>query len=263
MKQPLIPFPRVVRAEWTKLVSLRSTWITLGAAAVLAVGLSGAIGYGVHHAVEGGDPPPALSEAVGAAFLPIDFFVLVFGVFGVLQMTGEYGSGLIRATLTAVPRRWPVAAAKAVVLVAATLPVMAVTALGAFLVSQAFLGADGASLGDRGVPGAVVGAALCPVVVGLIGLGVGMALRHTAGAITTLVAGLFIIPVLLGPALPGDMERNVMKYVPTVAGQAMYSVDGGGGPFETLSPGASAAVLLGWAALVLAGGVALLRSRDA
>jgi len=259
----VITFPRVVRAEWTKLVSLRSTWITLGAAAVLAVGLAGVIGYGVHHAVEGGDPPPALSEAVGAAFLPIDFFVLVFGVFGVLQMTGEYGSGLIRATLTAVPRRWPVAAAKAVVQVAVTLPVMAATALGSFLVCQAFLGDDGASLGDRGVPGAIVGAAFSPVLVGLIGLGVGTAVRHTAGAITTLVAALFIIPVLLGPALPGDMEKDVMKYVPTVAGQAMYSIGGGGQPFETLSPGASAAVMVGWVALLLAGGVALLLRRDA
>jgi hypothetical protein len=259
----VITFPRVVRAEWTKLVSLRSTWITLGAAAVLAVGLAGAIGYGVHRAVEGGDPPPALPEAVGAAFLPIDFFVLVFGVFGVLQMTGEYGSGLIRATLTAVPRRWPVAAAKAVVQVAVTLPVMVATALGSFLVFQAFLGDDGASLGDRGVPGAIAGAALCPVLVGLIGLGVGTAVRHTAGAITTLVAALFIVPVLLGPALPGDLEEDVMKYVPTVAGQAMYSVDGGGQPFETLSPGASAAVMVGWVALLLAGGVALLLRRDA
>lgn len=259
----MITFPRVVRSEWTKLVSLRSTWITLGAAAVLAVGLAGAIGYGVHHAVEGGDPPPTVSEAVGAAFLPIDFFALVFGVFGVLQMTGEYGSGLIRATLTAVPRRWPVAAAKAVVQVGVTLAVMAVTALGSFLVCQAFLGGDGASLGDPGVPGAIVGAALSPVLIGLVGLGVGTMVRHTAGAITTLVAALFIIPVLLGPALPGDAEKDVMKYVPTVAGQAMYSVDGSGGPFETLSPGASAAVMVGWAALLLAGGVVLLHRRDA
>jgi hypothetical protein len=259
----VITFPRVVRAEWTKIVSLRSTWITLGAASLLAVGLAGAIGYGIHHSIEGGDPPPTLADAVGAAFLPIDFFVLVFGVFGVLQMTGEYGSGLIRATFTAVPRRWPVTAAKAVVQVAVTLPVMAVTALGSFLACQAFLGDDGATLGDPGVPRALVGAALAPVLVGLLGLGVGTAVRHTAGAITTLVAAFFIIPVLLGPALPGEAEKNVMKYVPTVAGQAMYSVDGGGQPFETLAPGASAAVVMGWAALLLAGGVALLLRRDA
>ena len=98
---------------------------------------------------------------------------------------------------------------------------------------------------------------------GLLGLGIGTMVRHTAGAITTLAAGLLIAPVLLGPVLPGDREDDVMKYVPTIAGQAMYGVDGGGGPFETLSPGASAAVLGGWAVLMLAGGAAVLRRRDA
>ncbi|GAA4674518.1 ABC transporter permease subunit [Phytohabitans rumicis] len=259
----MITFPRVVRSEWTKLVSLRSTWLTLGTAAVLAVVLSGAIGYGVSRSIDGGEPAPALSEAVGAAFLPIDFFVLVFGVFGILQMSGEYGSGLIRATLTAVPRRWPVVCAKAAVLVALTLPLMAVTCLASFVACQAFIGDGGAALGDPGMPAAIAGAAACPVLFGLLGLGLGAVLRNTAGAITTLVAALFVVPLLLGPALPGDREDAIMKYVPTVAGQAMYSVDGGGGPFETLSPGASAAVLVGWSALALAGGVALLRRRDA
>jgi ABC-type transport system involved in multi-copper enzyme maturation permease subunit len=259
----MITFPRVVRSEWTKLVSLRSTWVTLGAVAVLTVGLSGAIGYGISDAIAGGDPAPTVADAVGATFLPVDFFVLVLGVFGVLHMSGEYGSGLIRATLTAVPRRWPVLCAKAVVQVAVTAPVMAVTCLASFLVCQAFLRADGPSLGSTGVPGAIVGAAACPVLMGLLGLGIGALMRNTAVAITTLVAALFVVPALLGPALPGDREDAVMKYVPTVAGQAMYSVDGGGGPFETLSPGPSAAVLVGWAALVLTAGVALLRRRDA
>ncbi|MFD0748228.1 ABC transporter permease subunit [Phytohabitans flavus] len=253
----------MARAEWTKLVSLRSTWITLGAASVLAIGLAGLIGYAVHRSIEGGEPPLTLAQAVGTAFLPIDLFVLVLGVFGVLQMTGEYGSGLIRATFTAVPRRWPVVAAKAVVLTVLTLPVMAVTALGSFLLCQALIGDTGAGLGDPGVPRAIAGAAVCPVLMGLLGLGIGTLLRHTAGAITTLVAALFVIPVLLGPALPNDWEKNVMKYVPTVAGQAMYSVGGGGGPFETLSPGASAAVMVGWVALVLTGALALLIRRDA
>jgi ABC-2 type transport system permease protein len=258
-----ITFGRVVRSEWTKLRSLRSTWITLGATGLLTVGLAGAIGYGVNRAVRGGEPVPTVGDAVSAAFLPIDFFVLVVGVFGVLQMSGEYGTGLIRATLTAVPRRLPVLAAKALVQVAITGPVMAVVCLSSFLVCQAFLGDGGASPSGPGVPGAIVGAAACPVLMGLLGLGIGTMVRHTAGAITTLVAGLLVVPVLLGPALPGDREDDVMKYVPTIAGQAMYGVDGSGGPFETLSPGASAAVLVGWAVLMLAGGAAVLRRRDA
>jgi ABC-2 type transport system permease protein len=258
-----ISFARVARSEWTKLTSLRSTWITIATLSLLTILVSGAIGYGLDRTVEAGDPAPTVAETVGAAFLPIDFLILVLGVFGVLQMCGEYGTGLIRATLTAVPRRWPVVCAKAVVQLALTAPLMAATCLASFLVCQAFLGDNGATLGDPGVPRAIAGAAACPVVFGLLGLGLGTALRNTAGAITTLVAALFVVPLLLGPALPGDREEAIMKYVPAVAGQAMYGVDGSSVPFETLSAGASAAVLIGWAALLLAAGVAVLRHRDA
>lgn len=255
----MITFRHVVRSEWTKLVSLRSTWATLGAVAVLAVGLAGAIGYGVSRS----DAPPNLSEAVGAAFFPLDFFVLVIGVLGVLQMTGEYGSGLIRATLTSVPRRLPVLAAKAVAFAALTLPVMAPVCLAEFLVCQAFIGEGGASLGDPGVPGAILGAAACPVLLGLLGLGVGALVRNTAGAVTTLAATLLVVPTLLVAVLPGGWDERVMKFVPTVAGQAMYGLEGNSTPFDTLAPAASAAVLAGWVLVALAGGAALLARRDA
>jgi hypothetical protein len=203
---------------------------------------------------------------VSAAFLPVDFMVLVVAVLGVVQVTGEY-PGPIRATLTAVPRRGPVVVAKAAVLAALTAPVLAATALGAFLACQAFLGTDGASLGDPGVLRAVAGAAACAVLMGLLGLGVGTLLRHTAAAVTTLVVVLFVVPLLLGPVLPGDREDDVLKFLPTLAGQAMYGLSGpdrvGGTPFDTLSPGASAAVLVAWTAAVLGAGIALLRYRDA
>jgi len=258
-----LTFPRVVRSEWTKLVSLRSTWYSLAAVAVLTVTLAGVIAHAIAGEVaKGHQPPPDVAGAVGVAFLPLDFLVLVLGVLGVLQMSGEYQGGSVRATFAAVPRRWPVLGAKALVFAALTLPVMAATAVAAFLVSQAFLGGDGVSLGDPGMPGKVAGAAACPVLLGLFGLGVGVLLRHSALAVTTLVAVLFVIPVLLQPALPGDLEDRVLKYVPTIAGQAMYGSLGEGAPFPTLSPAASAAVLVGWVALVLAAGATLLVRRD-
>jgi ABC-2 type transport system permease protein len=188
--------------------------------------------------------------------------VLVTAVLGVLQITGEYG-GSSRATFTAVPRRSPVVAAKALALAALLTPVTAATALGCFLACQAFLGPDGASPGDPGVARAIAGAALSPVLMAVLGLGVGTLVRHTAGAITTLVAMLFVVPLLIGPALPGDREDDVLKFVPTVAGQAMYGTDGEGSPFETLSPGASAAVLALWVAALLAAGATALVRRDA
>lgn len=256
-----VTFARVVRAEWTKLVALRSTWYTLVLASVLAVGIAGTVGYGVAHSADG--PPDTVTGAVAVAFLAVDIVMLVVGVFGVLQMTGEYGTGLVRATLTAVPRRWPVLAAKAVALAALTAPWLAVTCLTAFLVCQAFLGDRGASLGDPGVPRALAGATACLVLTGLLGLGLGALLRHTAGAITALVAAMFVVPALLGPALPGDSEEHVMKFVPTIAGQAMYSLDGSGTPFPAFSAGGSALVMTGWAILLLAAGGTVLLRRDA
>ncbi|MET7399081.1 hypothetical protein ABZS66_36935 [Dactylosporangium sp. NPDC005572] len=247
-----ITFPRVLRSEWTKLVSLRSTWWTLAPLAVLVVALAGVIGNGIHRS--GGELTHA--SAVSAAFLPVDFAVLVLGVFGVLQMTGEYGTGSIRSTLTAVPRRWPVVAAKALVQASLTLPVSVLTCAAAYVACQAFLGEPFALR-------PVLGAAGSLVLMGLLGLAVGALLRHTAAAVTTLVAGLFVVPALLGPALPGNREEDVLRWVPAVAGQAMYSVDGTGAPFKMFSPLTSTLVLTAWAVLLLAGGALVLHRRDA
>ena len=258
-----VTFGRVVRSEWTKLRSLRSTWFTLGAVALLAVGVAGVIGYGMSRSVHGGSPAPTQAEAIGAAFLPIDLLTLVVGVFGVMQMTGEYGSGKIRASLTAVPGRLPVLAAKAVVLAALTAAVMLPGAAGAFLVCQAFLGTHGAGLGDPDVPRAILGAAGSAVAVGLLGLGLGAVIRNTAAAITTLVTALLVVPALLPAALTDKMEDAIMPYVPLVAGQAMYAVGPDSAPFDTLSPAASGLVMVGWAVALLAGGAAVLHRRDA
>lgn len=258
-----ITFGRVVRSEWTKLRATRSTWFTLGGAALLAVGLAGGIGYGISRAVVGGDPAPTQAEAVGAAFLPIDLLTLVIGVLGVVQMTGEYGSGLIRASLAAVPGRLPVLFAKALVLATVTAVVMVPASLLSFVACQAFIGSAGASLGDPGVPRAILGAAASTVAVGVLGVGLGAMLRHTAGAITTLVAALIVAPALLQPVLSQRWEDAVVPYMPIVAGQAMYAVGPTTAPFDTLSPGASGLVLIGWIVAFLAGGAVLLHRRDA
>lgn len=253
-----ITFPRVIRAEWTKLRALRSTWIVLGATALLVAGLGGLVGWVQHRAAT----PPTRAEAVGGALLGVDLLSMVVGVFGVLQMSGEYGSGLIRATLTAVPRRLPVLAAKAVVQLAVTAPVMVVACLGALLASRAFLGADGQSLGDPTVLRAGFGAAAAAVATGLLGLGVGTILRHTAAAITTLVAAALVIPAVLQAALPQSVVDRFMPYVYTVAGQSMYAV-GGDNPFKILSPAAGAGVAALWVVATLVAGAVVLHRRDA
>jgi hypothetical protein len=257
---PRVTFSRVVRSEWTKLRSLRSTWVVLGAVALLVVGLAGAVGWGNSRQAE----PPSAEEAVGGAFLAVDGLALVLGVFGVLLMTGEYGSGLIRATLAAVPRRLPVLVAKALVLVSATLPVTTAVCFASFLINQAFIDAAyRLTLADPGVLRTTLGAAAAPVGFALLGLGAGAILRHTAGAITAYVAALLVIPVLLPAALPDSIEDDILPYTPISAGQAMYEF-GESTMFPwMLPPGTGALVLAGWVVLLLAGGATVLRRRDA
>jgi ABC-2 type transport system permease protein len=253
-----VTFPRVVRSEWTKLRALRSTWVVLGATALLVIGLAGLTGFFQHRASQ----PPTRAEAVGGALLGVDLLSLVVGVFGVLQMSGEYGSGLIRATLAAVPRRLPVLWAKAAVLLAATGPVMVAACLCALLTSRAFLGDAGPSLRDPTVLRAGLGAAAAAVTMGLLGLSVGAMLRHTAGAITVLVAATLVVPALLPVALPHSVEDRVLPYVATIAAQSMYAV-GGDNPFKVLSPAAGAVVTAIWVVAALAAGGAVLHRRDA
>jgi hypothetical protein len=258
-----VTLPRVIHAEWTKLRGLRSTWIVLAGTALLVVGLAAAAGWSQHQDISKGGTPPDTAGTVGAALLGIDLLSLVIGVFGVLLMTGEYSSGLIRATLAAVPRRLPVLWAKAVALVAVAAPVMIAACLAALLASHAFLGVHGASLGDRGVLRAVFGAAAAAVATGLLGLGIGAILRHTAGAVTTLIAGTLVVPALLPLALPHSVRDHVVPYSPTAAAQAMYAIGTGNNPFKVLSPAGGALVLAAWIALVLAGGATVLHRRDA
>lgn len=259
-----VTLPRVIHAEWTKLRGLRSSWIVLGLTALILIAFGGLVGWAQHRAGSPPTSPPdqVRADAVGGALLGVDLLSLVVGVLGVLQMSGEYNSGLIRATLAAVPRRLPVLCAKAVVLVAATGPVMVAACLGALLASRAFLGAAGPSLADPVVLRAAFGAAGAAVAMGLLGLGLGALLRHTAAAITTLVAATLVIPALLPVVLPDSVEDHVVPYVVTVAAQSMYAV-GGANPFTILSPAAGAGVTVLWVVAILAAAGALLHRRDA
>jgi hypothetical protein len=236
-----VTFARVARAEWTKIVALRSTWILLAFTAVLTIGAAAAVG----------------ARASGSAFLGMDLTSLIIGVFGIVLITGEYGSGLIRATFAAVPRRLPVLSAKAVVLAAATVPVMAVVSVSAIAVYRAL-----APSGDTaGLLRATVGATAAPVLLGLLGLGVGALIRHTAAAITAYILSMLVLPALLGAALPGASGDQVVRFVPVAAAQALYTL-GDGNPVRMLAPGPAALVLIAWVVLALAAGGATLWRRD-
>jgi ABC-2 type transport system permease protein len=237
-----VTFARVVRAEWTKLFALRSTWVVAALTVLPTVALAGAIGHRAHRA------------DAGAAFLGFDLVSLVLGVFGITAITGEYGSGLIRATFAAVPRRVPVLLAKAVVVAVSAVPLMLATAVAALAANRLLAGP-----GDPVPIGATAGAVAAPVAFALLGLGVGAALRHTATAITVFVLSMLVVPALLRAALPDDLGADLIRYVPVAAGQAMYTT-GGDDPFGMLPAGQAALVTAAWvAALLTLGGVVLWR----
>ena len=158
---------------------------------------------------------------------------------------------MIRASLTAVPRRWPLFLAKASCCSRSWLPLSVLVCLASFLIGQALAGNAGAALTDPGVLRAVLGAAVYPVATALIGLGVGALLRHAAGSITVFVGGFLIIPALLPAALPARLQDDTLRFLPIAAGQAIYTIGGESGPVRLLSPAAGGVVLTLWVLAML------------
>jgi ABC-type transport system involved in multi-copper enzyme maturation permease subunit len=216
---------RVVRSEWTKLRSLPST------AWSLLVTVVSIVGFGVLYCLLRVARPPEDPAAL-AAFDPtavsltgVQLAAIAVGVLGVLLVAGEYATGLIRTSLTAVPARLPVLWGKAVVFALTTLVVCLPATLAAFLVGQSILSGKqlDIALGHPGVARAVLGSALYLAAVGLLGLGLGALLRSTAGAVAALL-GLLFGPQLLVGLLPGSWSDQLYRYLPVPAGAAVANV---------------------------------------
>lgn len=252
---------RVLLSEWTKFRSLRSTAWTMLVTVVLTIGLGAAISAGRAARWAQTNPAERLRFDPTITSLSGVFLAqLAIGVLGVLVITGEYSTGQIRSSLTAVPRRLPVLWAKAMTFGVVSLAVTTLTCLAAFALGQRLLASTGhaTALGDPGVTRAVFGAALYLTVVGLLGLGLGALLRNTAGAISALVALLLVVPILAN-FLPSNWQA-MAKYLPSNAGQSILAVR----PDPTaLSPWIGMAVFAGYAVVVLAAGAVLLVRRDA
>ncbi|MFI5833367.1 ABC transporter permease subunit [Micromonospora sp. NPDC051300] len=256
--------PRVVRAEWIKFRSLRSSPIMLAATVLVFAALG--LGFSAFLAdatIEPGTPAPpggpSSLDPLGASLGGVNLAQLLIGTLGVLLTAGEYATGMIRTSLAAVPTRWPVLTAKATVLAGVSLALLVPTALLTFLGGQAILGDKGISLGDPGVLRAVLGAGAYLAVVGLLGAALGSLLRTTAGALTSVVALLLVVPGVVS-LLPESWSDPISPYLPSNAGQAVMSI--GDNP-DLLSPGAGAAVLAVWVLALLGMALLRLRRRDA
>ena len=254
-------FSDVVRSEWLKLRSVRSTYWTLLVTALAMIGLGALFcaTFVSHH--DGFDLIGfnATAQSLGGFFLA----QLAVGVLGVLVMSSEYSTGSIRSTLTSVPQRHLVLAAKAVVFFSVTAAVAIPTAFISWFAGQAILSGKGfeAHLGDPGVIRSIVGIALYLAVLGLLALGLGTMLRRTAGAIAAVVFLVLLLPGIVA-ALPQSWQTSIDPYLPSYAGAAIMGPSRLG-PSNVLGPWAGFALFCGYALVSLLGAAYVLHRRDA
>jgi ABC-2 type transport system permease protein len=257
---PIIP--DVIASEWTKLRTVRSTYWTLFAAAFITIGVSVLVclivsaQYATMSVKDRGTFDPITSSLAGAFLAQ-----LAIAVLGVLVITSEYGSGMIRSTFAAVPQRVTVFAAKAGVFAVVSFVVTTTACFIAFFVGQALLSGTGRGVGI-GAPGAlriVVGTGMYLAVLGLLALALGTIIRKTAGAITAVVGMIFVLPAL-ADLLPSSMN-SVQKFLPSNAGSALISNTAAGS--TQLSPWLGFGVFCLWAVIGLTVAGTLLVRRDA
>src|SRR5215472_15708980 len=249
---------RVLRSEWTKLRTQLSTFWALLATMILITGFG--IGYSLLREAR----PPHGAAAI-ASFDPaavslsgMQLAQIAAGVLGVLMITSEYATGLIRTTIAAVPRRLPVLWGKAALVIAATVAASLPAAFAAFLAGQSILARRHLSvpLSQPGVARAVIGSALYLAVAGLLGLGLGALLRSTAAGIAALFGLLFAVPIAVG-FQPGTWPADAGKFLPAPAGQAVTTA--APDPASSLPPWAGFGLFCAYAAAVL--GLAAIRMR--
>ncbi len=252
----------LLRSEWTKLRSLRSTFWCAAIVVVSMIGI--AVVMGVRWAdVLASDPPAkragfdATNTVLGGVYLA----QVVVGALGVLVISSEYGTGMIRASLAAVPQRRTLLAAKLLVLSAAVLVLAEALSFSSFAIGQALLDRRGfgTSLSEPGVLRAVSGAGLYLTAVALLGFGLGALIRHTAGSLSTFFGVLFAFTAL-SDLLPTNWRNHVINYMPANAGSQIFTIvqtDGALSPW----PGLAVFCCYGIAALIAA--FVLIDHRDA
>ncbi len=250
--------PRVVLSEWTKFRSLRSSVFTLLIAVVLMVGL-GALFTAIAAGQPGGLDPG--QSAVSTSLTGTFFAQLAVGVLGVLLISGEYGTGMIRSSLTVVPRRLPILWGKIAVFAGVVFVTMLIASVAAFFVGQALLSGQqlDASLSDPDALRSVVGAALYVTVAGMTALALGALLRNTAAAITTFVAVFFVIPPLT-LLLPASVTDHFVQFLPSSIGSVLT---GGIAGDDSLAPWTGFGVLCGYAAVLIGFAAWRVRRADA
>ncbi len=259
-------FSHLMAAEWTKIRSVRSTVWTILIFIVVTIGFTALITWltasnwnGPHAATRDAS---FLNDPTGG-ILGVGGFLgeMVIGVLGVLVISTEYSTGVIRSSLLAVPRRLHMLAAKVIVFAALLFVVAEVVMFSSFFIGATILHSHvQVALGDRNVTRAVIGDGLYLTVIGIFSLAIGGLIRHTAGGIATAIGAMFLLPII-GPLLPSSWGAHINAYLPVQAGSVIGSTNQSAS--QLLSAWQGFGVLCIWAAVLLAGAAVLLRKRDA
>lgn len=254
-------FLDAVHSEWTKLRSVRSTYWALIVAAILGIGIGALIsGVSAHHYAT--DPSVRQNwNPADRSLRSLAIAQLAFAILGVMVVSGEYSTGMIRTSLAAVPKRARFLAAKALVWGTVALVAGEIISFVTFLVGQALISGNAPSttLGGHDVLRAVVGAGLYLAVLGVLGSALGVLLRHAAAAIGSIVAILLVLPGIAA-ALPASWSNAIERWWPTNAGQQVAVIVRDA---HTLPAWAGFGVMVVFTAIVLAAAFVVLERRDA
>ena len=257
---------RTIRSEFTKVRSVRSTYWTLAVLVLASITWCVAYCLGTVHqwphmsAQDRSGFDATQDTILGLAILG-QFIITVFGT---LMITSEYSTGLVRTSLTVMPRRGTLYAAKAAVLVAVSLVVSFATSFGTFFLGRDLLASTHTpmSLSQPAVLRSLIITALFVAVCGLFAFGIGALVRNTAGALTLSSGCLALVPQLIR-ALPAFLYNNLVAWVP--GGQAINAMTAtiGGQDPNTFGAWGELAVFAGYAAILLAAGAVVFSRRDA
>jgi ABC-2 type transport system permease protein len=254
----------VIRSEWIKLRSLRSTWYSLLAAVVIIVGLGTLFSALRAHRFNQDVGPGGriVIDAVQISLRGVFLAQLAIGVLGVLVISGEYGTGMIRSSVAAVPHRQPILVAKAVVFGSVVFIVSLASTFAAFIFGQLALTSTHhqASLSTPGAWRAIFGGAIYLTLIGLLAVGLGFLIRNTAGGIAALF-GVVLVAPLLTNALPTPYSTDVAKFLPLNAGTQILSTTN----FDPdmLAPWTGIGVTAIYVVVALIAGAVMLARRDA
>lgn len=260
-------FGHLMLSEWTKIRSVRSTVWSLALFVVITIGFTVLFTWLTAANWTRGQNAAARAATVTAD--PVSFIMgvglglgqLTICVLGALLITTEYSTGVVRASLLAVPARVPMLAAKATVFAILMLVVSEIVCLSSFAIGSAMLHSHvSVSLSDPGVARAVTGSGLYLTAIGLLAMAVGALIRHTAGGISAVIGIVLVLPILSG-LLPGSWGAHINAYLPEQAGTLIGQAQQKAG--DLLTPWQGFGVLCLWVAVLMTAAIILLRRRDA